>query len=416
MIPILKDSSKINLNKKELNEALDFINDHWKQLKFKHGSDAGSLIGLPHPYIVPSVDKNSPFSFKEQYYWDSFFIALGLQYAKKQTLVEGMLENLLYLLNRFEMIPNANRMYFLSRSQPPILTTYIFHVYDTYNKSPEWLADHIEQAKHEYHKVWMSEVHPHWRRVYKGLSRYYDINVLHDLAEAESGWDMTPRFERKCLDFLPIDLNALLYKYEMDFSRAAEIAGNKRLALEWHAVAKERKEAVDELMWSKLKGFYFDYNYNKRARRDTWSLAGYYAMWVGMATEKQAEQMVQNLGKFEQKGGLTTTTRPLIDMSIFGSLKTQWAYPNGWAPLHFIVVEGLKRYGYEKEAERIAKKWLQTNLDWFTKHNEFLEKYNVVKTKSKPLDGVYPGQSGFGWTNGVFTYFAHEYSAKQHRK
>ncbi len=408
-MPLLLKEKPLEPDSASLKSALKYVDEHWLKLEYTHKEDVGSLIGLPNPYIVPSVDSQAVFQFKEQYYWDSYFIALGLTRSDKQQLVEGMLDNLIYLLERFDMIPNANRMYFLSRSQPPILTTFIFHVYDTYKKSPTWLKTRIEKAKFEYQNVWTATKHPHWRKVYKGLSRYYDINVLHDLAEAESGWDMTPRFERKCLDFLPTDLNALLYKYEMDFARAAEIAGNKHEALEWHLKANERKLAMSELMWSKLKGFYFDYNFNKLERRDIWSLSGYYSMWAGLASEKQARQMVNNLAKFEQKGGLTTTTRPLIDMSIFGSLKTQWAYPNGWAPLHFIVIEGLKRYGYHAEAERIAKKWLKTNTDWFTVHGTFLEKYNVVRVKNKPIDGVYPGQTGFGWTNGIFSYLAHEY-------
>ena len=94
---------------------------------------------------------------------------------------------------------------------------------------------------------------------------------------------------------------------------------------------------------------------------------------------------------------------------LFGSLKVQWAYPNGWAPLHFIVIEGLRRYGYHKDAERIATKWMQTNVNWFQKHGEFLEKYNVVNPDKPPLSGVYPSQRGFGWTNGVFAYLAKDF-------
>jgi alpha,alpha-trehalase len=407
-LPLIKNNQEKNLHSDQVSEALGFIDKNWYLLEQNHTQDEGSLIGVPHPYIVPSIDPNSPFSFNEQYYWDSYFIALGLSHSNKEHLVEGMLENLLYLHRRFGSIPNANRMYFLSRSQPPLLTTFIFHIYDTYKKPKKWLKERIEQAKEEYSTVWMGEAHPQWRNVHMGLSRYYDINVLHDLAEAESGWDMTTRFERKCLDYLPVDLNALLFKYEMDFSRAAEIAGNKVESLEWHYKAKERKAAMEELMWGKIRGFFFDYNYAKKERGPVWSLAAYYTMWSGMASESQARKLVEQLPKFERDGGLTTTTRPIIDMSIFGSLKTQWAYPNGWAPLHFIVIEGLKKYGYNKEAERITLKWLKTNTDWFVQHGEFLEKYNVVRPDKLPISGVYPSQSGFGWTNGVYVYYANE--------
>lgn len=402
---------KTGINQRKLINALEYIDNHWKELERTHHEDKGTMVGLPYPYIVPASDPRADFRFEEQYYWDSYFTALGLHDDKHQVLIEGMLENLLFLFRRFGLIPNASRMYFTGRSQPPVLTSFIFHVYDTYHKDETWLRQKIDVAKDEYEQVWMNKNHPHWHNVHKGLSRYYDINVLHDLAEAESGWDMTPRFERKCLDFLPVDLNALLYKYETDFARADEILGNKKSAASWKRKAEQRKNTMNELMWGKLRGFYFDYNYQRGVLGDIWSLAGFYPMWAGMVTDAQAKRMVDNLFRFEKKGGLSTTARPLIDTTaLFGSLRAQWAYPNGWAPLHYFVVEGLKRYGYHDEAREIAVKWVKTNLDWYGRHGVFLEKYNVVNPLKKPIEGVYPSQTGFGWTNAVFVKFVEEYN------
>lgn len=403
---LLKPSKLLGLD--DVQPALEHVRRYWQELLHDQPQDEGSLIGLPHTYIVPSK-RGGEFSFGEQYYWDSFFIALGLRENEQQDVVEGMLENLIYLYKRFKVIPNGSRMYLVGRSQPPVLTSFIFFVYETFNKTPEWLAERIKIAEEEYHAVWTSTAHPVWHNVHDGLSRYYDVNVMHDMAEMESGWDMTPRFERKCLDYLPIDLNALLYKYESDFARAADISGNSEAASKWREAARKRQENVSRLMWGKLRGFFFDYNYQKKELGNIWSLASYYTMWAGLATEEQAKRMVDNLEKFEKQGGLTTTTKPLIDMSIFGSLKTQWAYPNGWAPLHYIVVKGLEKYGYHNEARRIAQKWLKTNLVWFAKHGEFIEKYNVVNPQKPPMRGVYPDQSGFGWTNAVFERFCAEY-------
>ncbi len=161
---------------------------------------------------------------------------------------------------------------------------------------------------------------------------------------------------------------------------------------------------------AKLRGFYFDYNYERKALGDIWSLAAYYTMWAGMASKEQAAKLVENLTRFEKDGGLSTTARPLIDTgALFGSIKVQWANPNGWAPLHYIVVEGLKRYGYHEEAERIARKWVSTSLGWFSDHGEFLEKYNVVNPKKKPVEGVYPSQTGFGWTNAILVRFIQDF-------
>ena len=406
MIKQYKDGTIIE--RYEVEDALGFIESYWPKLTRNPVTTNTTLVKLPNPYVVPSAG-NDHFAFQEQYYWDSYFSAIGIRDEK---LVTGMLENLIYLFEKFGLIPNANRYYFTSRSQPPILTTFIFHVYDTYNKSDHWLQKNMEVAMREYHEVWLSHEHPHDRAVYMGLSRYYDINYLHDLAEAESGWDMTPRFKRQCLDYLPIDLNCLLYKYESDFARAAEIAGKESEARVWHYAAHERQKAVTKLMWSKRSNFFFDYNYHEQKRGSVWSLAAYYAMWSGLATHEQARKMVKNLDKFDKKGGLTATAGLFMYPSLFGSTKTQWAHPNGWAPLQYFTVEGLERYGYSDEAERQAKKWLKTCNDWYLHRDEFLEKYNVVNPKLPPVEGVYPSQTGFGWTNGVFVALAEKYIPK----
>jgi alpha,alpha-trehalase len=409
-LPLLSSKKSAPIDKRRIEVAVRYIDDYWTVLRRSTQQDSGTLIGLPHDYLVPAARSGDGFHFEEQYYWDSYFMVLGMDKPQYHALAEGMLDNLIHLYKRFGLIPNASRMYMTSRSQPPLLTSFIFHIYDTQKKSLAWLEERMETALSEYHTVWMNSEHPTWHKVYRNLSRYYDINLLHDLAEAESGWDMTPRFERKCLDFLPVDLNALLYKYEMDFARFAELKNDKKLAAVWKHHATERKKHMNELMWASMRGFFFDYNFEQHDQGNIWSLAAYYTMWTGMATKQQAKRLVDNLKRFEKKGGLSTTMKPLIDTSIlFGSLKVQWANPNGWAPLQYIVVEGLRRYGYEKEAKRIVHAWMSGNLTWFEKHNEFLEKYNVVNPVKPPQSGVYPSQRGFGWTNGIFAYFAKQY-------
>jgi alpha,alpha-trehalase len=133
-----------------------------------------------------------------------------------------------------------------------------------------------------------------------------------------------------------------------------------------------------------------------------------------LVNEEQAANLVRNLKRFEQRGGLTTTDQQ-FNQRLPGQLPgtantpTQWAYPNGWAPLHFIVIKALQRYGYHQDAERIANKWLHTNLSWFNKEHVFLEKYNVVNPDKPPVKGVYPSQTGFGWTNAIFEWLCQEY-------
>jgi alpha,alpha-trehalase len=392
----------------DVEAARRYIANYWPKLERYHPKDDETLYGLPKPYLVPASEAGHSFDFNELYYWDSYFMVQGSLDEQNKSLTLGILEDLVYLERRLKIIPNASRTYLTGRSQPPFLTSFIFDLYDAYNMDKKWLADNIATAQNEYYNVWMGVTKPNERQIFRGLSRYYDINYLHDLAEAESGWDMTPRFSRKALNYLPVDLNALLYKYETDFARAAEIAGDDKAKASWKRRAAERKETMDELMWSPSRNFYYDYNFVRQRRGTVSSLAGFYPLWAGMVDDEQAAWLVKALKRFENKGGLATTDiqfnqrLPGQIPGVGGNTPVQWAYPNGWAPLHLLIIQGLQRYGYHAEASRIAHKWLKTNLSWFNKEGVFLEKYNVVSPEKPPAKGVYPSQTGFGWTNAVF--------------
>ena len=406
---ILLPNTPETLAASDVQAARDYIRAYWHKLERFHPKDDESLLGLPRTYLVPSYDEAARFDYNELYYWDSYFMIQGLLDAEHEELVEGILENLLSLFERLSVIPNASRTYLTGRSQPPFLTSFIFDIFDTYDVSDDWLARAIDIAQREYKTVWLGTRKPNVRLVHEGLSRYYDINYLNDLAEAESGWDMTPRFGRKALSYLPVDLNSLLYKYETDFARAADILGKPKEVERWQRAAAARQEVMGRLMWDRLRGLYYDYNFKKNRRGNISSLASYYTMWAGLASDEQAAAMVRAMRRFEHKGGMTTTDDRPLSYQMPGSLPVQWAYPNGWAPLHLIVVQGLERYGYHEDAARIVQKWLRTNLDWFNMNGVFLEKYNVVEPSKPPLKGVYPSQTGFGWTNGVFERFCRDY-------
>lgn len=418
---MLEKASKLNpfkrrsdLTPEDVREARAYIEAYWQNLERYHPKDDESLIGLPNKYLVPAFEEGHEFDFNEMYYWDSYFMVQGMLDERHKDLVVGILDNLLYMFRRYKIIPNASRLYLMGRSQPPFLTSFIWDVFDTYQMDEKWLKSAIETAEEEYRTVWMGEAKPNARLVYQGLSRYYDINYLHDLAEAESGWDMTTRFGRKALNFVPADLNALLYKYEMDFARYYRHVNNPRTAAKWELAARVRAEAMDKLMWSNLRGIYYDYNFAKERRGTVGSLAGFYPLWAGMVDQKRAAQMVKSIRRFEQRGGLATTDGQVVQQMVPGSLvpgtlPTQWAYPNGWAPLQFLIIKGLLKYGYQEDARRIAMKWLRNNLQWFKEHGVFLEKYNVVSPGKPPVKGVYPSQTGFGWTNAVFEYLCREF-------
>jgi alpha,alpha-trehalase len=398
-----------DLTPEDVKVARAYITAFWPTVTRFHPKDDESLIGLPKPYLVPSYTEKTGFDYNELYYWDSYFMVQSLLDEKHKDLVMGILEDLIVMFERLGTIPNASRTYLTGRSQPPFLTSFIFDLYHAYKLSDEWLKKMMAVAQAEYETVWMGVKKPNERQVYHGLSRYYDINYLHDLAEAESGWDMTPRFGRKALNYLPVDLNALLYKYETDFAKTAHILSDIRGAAKWDDAAKLRSEAMNELMWDRLRGMYFDYNFVKEKRGGVSSLATFYPLWAGMASEQQAKLLVKALRRFENKGGLAATDSLPVGQFVLGTMPTQWAYPNGWAPLHYLVVRGLERYGYHQDARRIAQKWLKTNLAWFNQDGVFLEKYNVVNPDKPPVKGVYPSQTGFGWTNSVFERFCQDY-------
>lgn len=400
---------KSSLSPADVAVARKYIGDYWPNLQRFQPKDEDSLLGLPKPYLVPAYEAGHEFDFNELYYWDSYFMVQGLLDEQHKELNLGILENLTTLFGRYGIIPNASRTYLMGRSQPPLLTSFIWDLYDAYKPGLKWLKSNMAVAEKEYQTVWMGTTKPNTRQVYRGLSRYYDINLLNDLAETESGWDMTPRFGRKALNYLPVDLNSLLYKYEMDFAKFYQLVGNENEAGKWEKSAAHRKETVNELMWSNLKGQYYDYNYVREKRGSIGSLAGFYPLWSGMASQKQAAQMVKALRRYENSGGLATTDTQQLSQFVPGAIPAQWAYPNGWAPLHFLIIKGLQNYGYHGDAKRIALKWLKTNLIWFNKHGVFLEKYNVVSPDKPPAKGLYPSQTGFGWTNAVFERFCREF-------
>lgn len=411
LVKAIFGSQDYELTADDVRQARQYIAKYWQKLERFHPNDDETLLGLPKPYLVPAYEEGHAFDFNEMYYWDSYFMVQGLLDKNNKELVMGILENLIFIQNRFKVIPNASRTYLMGRSQPPFLTSFIFDVYNTYNLNARWLSDNIKSAQDEYETVWMGVKKPNERQVYAGLSRYYDINYLNDLAEAESGWDMTPRFGRKALNYLPVDLNALLFKYEVDFANSAKICGNFEEVKKWQSRANIRKNTMNSLMWNEMKGFYYDYDFQKEKRGSVSSLAGFFPMWAGMVDEARAVKMVKNLRKFEEKGGLATTDAQTIPINKIApnTMPTQWAHPNGWAPLQFIVIRGLERYGYHIDAKRIAFKWLKANLDWFNNHGVFLEKYNVVDPTKPPAKGLYPSQTGFGWTNAVFERLCQDY-------
>ncbi len=384
-----------------LTPMLEYISNYWPKLVRQNSQDTGTLIGLPCPYIVPSHEG----FFQEMYYWDSYFMGLGVDKTEHETLIVDMAENMAHLLQRFGLIPNGNRYYFLSRSQPPFFTRMIVLASEVIKRrqseaeAQAFIERMLPLAEKEYETVWMGTQQPHNRKVYAGLSRYFDINFLDDLASCESGWDHTTRCDGHWLGYLPVDLNSILYFYETDMADFYQQLGQTEMSASWKSRAEQRRATMQELMWDAAAGFFLDYDFENKRRNSHPSLAGFYPMWAGLATESQAERIVREwLPRFEFPGGLVTT--------LTEQKGKQWAYPNGWAPLTWLVVQGLDRYGYTTEAMRIREKWYTNCEKVFWTTGCLWEKYNVVAPGQIPESGVYGSIHGFGWSNAVTWDFA----------
>jgi len=415
----------------------DHITELWTVLEKRNRRDRGSLIALPYSYIVPGG------RFKEQFYWDSYFIMLGLAAEGKWTTIEGMMKNYAYMIRKFGFIPTANRTYFLSRSQPPffsqmvrllarhrgkqILVEYLPYMLLEYRF---WMKGRNKLAKLE-HKafarvaqmpngVYMNRyydnkstprpesLHEDTTTAQEASGRHADRLFLHLRAGAESGWDFSSRWltDPKDIstihtaDIIPVDLNCLLYDLEQSIAEAYLILKQPLLARRFTVAAERRHKAISTYCWDETNQFFGDFNFHHGQMTGSLTLAGVFPLYAKLATPAQAEAVAHRLKKdFLKKGGLLTS---LVDTG------QQWDAPNGWAPLHWVAIQGLRNYGYHSLADDIKHRWIKTNVKVFTEKRKLVEKYNVIDTYHLGGGGEYPLQDGFGWTNGVLSALLHE--------
>ncbi len=437
----------------------------------------GKIGGVP--YVVPGG------RFNELYAWDSYFTVLGLLQDHRNDLARGIVDNLLYEVQYYGKIPNANRTYYLTRSQPPLLTSVIRAVYDAGMVDKNWLANALKLALSEYQNVWLGSE----RLVKIGhyeLSRYYDSGsgpcpevepghyeekilpwltqvppenpdvpltafrflneylyankhrelkadgltldafFKHDRAVRESGHDTTHRFDDRTADFVSVDLNALLYKYETDFAELLDSDfGGKLLALGkdfgdatfWRQRAALRKEAMLALMWDDQRGFFFDYDFARHQRSTYISATGFFALWAKLFDANdskelgRAQRMVAfGCEKLEQPAGLSATAKESVVAARRHDAR-QWDYPYGWAPHQMLTWRALKNYSLDLDAARLAYRWLYTIVKNAHDYNGTVpEKFNVVTGSHEVFveygnvgtKFAYIATEGFGWMNASF--------------
>lgn len=373
-----------------------------------------SLIPLPKPYIVPGG------RFKEIYYWDSYFTMLGLAEDGKLDMIENMIDNFAYLIEEVGYIPNGNRSYFLSRSQPPFFSLMV-ELLAKY-KGQGTIVKYLPFLKQEY-DFWMRPDSQRTQQV-EGhtLNRYFDNkdfpreesyaedfalkgNFPHPMiqlrAACESGWDFSSRWfaDHKSLEeirttyILPVDLNCLLFHLEQMIYNGSILAQEIDDAATFYVLCEKRKTAINTLFYNKKTSFYADYVLEEGISSYP-TLAMLYPLFFKLATAEQADTTANFVKtNFLHPGGLPTT---LTDSG------QQWDFPNGWAPLQWIAVKGLNNYGYTDLARDVAQRWCSLNEKVFASTGKMMEKYNVADLSLMAGGGEYDVQTGFGWSNGVY--------------
>ncbi len=422
-IVVNDDLEKVNI--------LQHIDNLWSILAVKNTKDKGSLIGVPSTYVKPGG------RFREYYYWDSFFTMLGLKVAGKEKLVESMVNNFSFLIKKFGFIPNGTRTYFLSRSQPPFYALMVDLLAQM--KGDKILIANCEHLELEY-QFWMKGKNlisdePIERVIqFKDGeigNRYFDnenkprpesyledtslpgaktddqlfINIR---AACESGWDFSSRWLRDSHDLnsiytariLPIDLNCLLYYLESLLAKCYQLKGNQDLVEKYKQLAENRKFLINKYCWSEALQMYMDYDFDKKESTPSISMAAMFPLFFNIASKDNAQKVLTNIEKYLLKdGGLITTT---INSG------QQWDAPNAWAPLQYIGYIAAKNYGQHDFAQKIKNNWMKNVERVFDNTGKLMEKYNAIDTTTKAGGGEYPNQDGFGWTNGVYLFFANE--------
>lgn len=405
----------------------DHINALWAVLQRQPDSASGTLIALPNPYIVPGG------RFREVYYWDSYFTMLGLQADGKTEVIRNMIDNFAYLIDEVGFIPNGNRTYYKGRSQPPFFAMMIEVLAEMEGESV--LQTYLPALEKEY-QFWMdgaeqlTATNPAARRVVRMpngtvLNRYWDDfarprpesfredslllvetgrnaeDLYRNLrAGAESGWDYSSRWLRDTMnlgsihtiEIVPVDLNSLIYHMEITLSEMYRLQQQPQQQQEYLMKAMKRKTAVSTYCWNEEKRFFYDYDFVAGQITGRKSLAAVYPLFFRLATEDQALGVSEVVkAEFVQPHGVLTTIYPTGQ---------QWDAPNGWAPLQWLTIQGVRNYGFSALGEQIKASWVRHNIEVFRETGKLVEKYNVVEGVGGS-GGEYPNQDGFGWTNGV---------------
>lgn len=399
----------------------------------KQHQERYSLISVPNGFIVPGG------RFREFYYWDSYWIIQGLLISDMHETARGMIDNFIYIVNKYGFVPNGGRVYYLNRSQPPLLTL-MAAAYMRHTQDIDWLKTNIKSLDKElrywlnnklttvqkdgteytlaHYQVKSTTPRPESYAQDVATAAFFDDetarqNCYAELKSgAETGWDFSTRWifdpngtHHANLSYIeasrviPVDLNSFLCSDFKEIARFYKILGDHKNAQFWNAKYKYWQNAIEKVLWDETDGIWYDYDRVEQQPRRLFFPSNIAPLWATIVPEDTTEKFakrVLNYLKAKQvldfPGGIPTS---LINSG------EQWDYPNAWPPLQAFIIQGLDRAGLQQEAENLARKWLKANIRGFMNSHEMFEKYDALVSGKFGGGGEYTVQSGFGWTNGV---------------
>ncbi|WP_312100587.1 trehalase family glycosidase [Lachnoclostridium sp.] len=390
-----------------------YICQRWDQTVRTNKEEKDGNIGLPYPYTVPCISD----AFQCMFYWDTFFTCKGLELTNRWELVKSNTDNILYMVEKFGYMPNGTNVELLDRSQMPFLSLMVKDVYEHY-QDKAWLKSAYKTLVKE-HQFWVEQ-----RSTPIGLAQFggtyngaivdsnYESFVIrvnkeekdwskeginqHFLACAESGWDFNPRWEFQGYNYVQVELNSLLFQMEENIAFFSQELGLDETP-RWTSLAKNRQEKANTYLWNEERKRYYDYNFASGQSGKVYSAASLFPLFSGMASKEQAQATVEQLHRIELDYGITC-----CEKNDSGCVY-QWDYPNGWPPLQLIAMVGLQNYGFDKEAYRIAKKYVDLVERVFEATGCLWEKYNVLEGNVEVIN-EYEMPPMIGWSAGVYLF------------
>lgn len=424
----------------------EHISALWKNLKRPaNEKQAGTLLPLPYPYT--SAGGN----FRELHYWDSYFTMLGLQADGDMEALQNTVDNFAWLINKYGFVPAGNRSYYLTRSQPPVFALMLSvlvqskgdSIYKKYIPELEkeyafWMQGSTQLEKNVagsmlrvvklaggeiMNRYWDEATTPraeHYSEDVKAareaslvLKQYSEKEMYRNIrAAAESGWEGSSRWidisgehmyslaTIHTTDFIPVDLNCLLYYEELVMAHAYNLAGNTSKSREFDSKAADRMEAIHNYCWNDQKKYYLDFDFKTKKNSLVYSLAGTFPLFFQIASPEQAAEVEKKVNTiFLREGGLAATAYRS------GQL---WDSPYGYAPLQWMAIKGLRNYKFDLTADLIKSRWLNLNAKVYKTKHAFFQKYDVTELSTTSAKDENSNPGAFGWSIGVYQKLSRE--------